>query len=174
MTSIHDFLSADHDRIDGLLRLAVADPGSYNLTAYAGFRKGLLRHISMEEKVLFPAMQRMHPGERIPVLDRLHGDHGALVALLVPPPSPEIIATIRAILTGHNALEEEGTGVYRVVEQDAGANAEEILRDLQSTPDVPVHPHNLKPEVLEATRRAVERAGYSFPAYDVGGADSTG
>jgi hypothetical protein len=37
-----------------------------------------------------------------------------------------------------------------------------LLRQLKEVPEVPLHPHNPKPEILEATRRAVERAGYSM------------
>lgn len=161
--TVHEYLAADHDRIDGWLQLACAEPGIIDRVAYAEFRKGLLRHIAMEEKVLFPALERLN-GERLPVLDRLHLDHGALVALLVPPPSLEVVSTIQSILSGHNLLEEEETGVYRLLDRLSGDDGAEVLEALQRTPEVPVQPHNTKPEVLDATRRAVERAGYRFPS----------
>jgi hypothetical protein len=51
------FLANDHERLDGLLRRAMA-AGAIDRAAYAEFRAGLLRHISLEEKILLPAAQR--------------------------------------------------------------------------------------------------------------------
>jgi hypothetical protein len=44
----------------------------------------------------------------------------------------------------------------------AGLETDKILRELQSAPAVPVLPHNEKPEAIETTRQAVERAGYKL------------
>jgi hypothetical protein len=61
----------------------------------------------MEEKILLPAAQRARGGEPLPAAARLRLDHGAPAALLVPTPTPAILATMRGILARHNALEEE-------------------------------------------------------------------
>ena len=114
----------------------------------------------MEEKILLPAAQQARGGEALPVAAKLRLDHGALAALLVPTPTPVIIATIRRILTAHNTL-EEGTGsVYEVCEQLAGADADALLARLRAAPEVPVHPHVDGERIMDATRRALERAGY--------------
>jgi hypothetical protein len=42
------FLAGDHARLDGLLRRAMAAGGAVDRAAYAEFRAGLLRHISLE------------------------------------------------------------------------------------------------------------------------------
>jgi hypothetical protein len=52
--------------------------------------------------------------------------------------------------------------MYNVCEQLAGGEANALLLQIAAVPDVPVHPHNPKPEILEATRRAVERAGHTM------------
>ena len=52
------FLAGDHTRLDGLLRWAMTAGGVIDLAAYAEFRAGLLRHISLEEKILLPAARR--------------------------------------------------------------------------------------------------------------------
>ena len=116
----------------------------------------------MEETVLIPAALRLQGGRPIAIADRIRLDHGALTALLVPPPDRSILNTLRAILQVHNALEEQEGGMYNVCEQIAGDEAEALLVQLAAVPDVPVHPHNPKPEILEATRRAVERAGHTM------------
>ncbi len=89
-------------------------------------------------------------------------DHGAIVALLVPPPSAAIVATLRSILETHNEREEGAGGLYGLIEQLAGKEIEGMLQKLKAMPEVPVLPHNEKPFALEAARRAVTRAGYEF------------
>jgi len=153
-------LTADHERLDALLRRAFATPGAIDHEAYAPFRKGLLRHIGMEEKILLPAAQRARGGEPLPSAARLRLDHGALAALLVPSPTAAIARAIRTILERHNALEEGPAGVYETCEQLAGPEAEELLTTLAAAPEVPVGRHVDSPLVLEATRRALRRAGY--------------
>jgi hypothetical protein len=159
---LYQYLAGDHDRLDGLLQRAVATPGVIDREPYSEFRKGLLRHIALEEKIVLPAIARLQHGRQPATAERLRLDHGALVALLVPPPSPSIVLTIRSILQVHNALEEQEGGLYLLFEQLAGADAEKLAGQLKSAPDVSVLPHNERPEILEATRRAVARAGYAF------------
>jgi hypothetical protein len=157
---IYRLLAEDHDRLDRLFTRASADPNNIDVDAYAQFRSGLLRHIRMEETVLLPAAQRLQGGRPLAIAERIRLDHGALTALMVPPPDRSILDTIRSILQVHNALEEQEGGVYHVCEQLAGKEAESLFRQLRKVPEVPLHPHNPKPEILEATRRAVERAGH--------------
>ena len=160
--TITQYLAGDHDRLDDLLQQAIKNPGEVDMRSYGEFRRGLLRHISMEEKIMLPAIARMQGGRPAAVADRLRRDHGAIVALLVPPPSASIVATLRSILQVHNALEERDGGVYQLADRLAGPESENLLEQLRSMPEVPVLPHNDRPEVMEATRRAVARAGYEF------------
>lgn len=169
-TGLYQYLADDHDRLDGLLQRATATPGVIDLQPYGEFRRGLLRHIAMEERTMLPAIARLQGGRQVSVAERLRLDHSAIASLLVPPPTAAIVATIRSILIGHNALEEQEGGVYHLLEQLVGSDhqkpeAEALLEKLRSTPEVPVMPFNGRPEVLEATRRAVERAGYSLHDY---------
>jgi len=159
---LYQFLAGDHDRLDALLQRAVAKPDVIDTEPYAEFRKGLLRHIAMEEKIVLPAIARLQGGRPASIAERLRLDHGALVALLVPPPSQSIVQTIRSILQVHNALEEQEGGLYLLFEQLAGPEADRLFVQLKAAPDVPVLPHNERPGLLEATRRAVARAGYKF------------
>ena len=158
--SISALLTADHERLDALLRRAFAAPGAIDHDAYAVFRKGLLRHIGMEEKILLPAAQRARGGEPLPSAARLRLDHGALAALLVPSPTAAIASAIRTILERHNALEEGPGGVYETCERLAGPEAQKLFAALVAAPEVSVHRHVDSPAGLEATRRALLRAGY--------------
>ena len=159
---IHRFLSGDHLRLDALLDRAMSNPKNIDATAYAQFRSGLLKHIGMEEKVLFPAARKQRGGEPLPLAAKLRLDHGALTALLVPTPTAPIVAAIRAILKAHNPIEEDPGGVYDQCEEPARAEADQILHELQNYPEVKVLPHVDNPFVMDATRRAIARAGYDL------------
>ena len=159
---ISQFLCADHARLDDALRRATADATRIDHTAYAEFREGLLRHIGMEEKILFPAARSARSGKRIRATAKLSLDHGALAALLVLTPTHSIIAAIRAILNRHNPLEERAGGVYEKCEQALGAEADQIAARLQNTPPVKVKRYNDSVIALESARNALGRAGYEL------------
>jgi hypothetical protein len=157
---LYRLLAEDHTRLDGLLQCSMPKAGMIDRAAYAEFRAGLLKHISMEEKLLLPTVQRLRGGEPLAMAAKLRLDHGALAALLVPTPTPAIISALRAILGTHNAFEEGPGGLYEGAEQLAGAEAEALLAQLRAAPEVPVAPHSDGPHVMDVVRRALVRAGY--------------
>jgi hypothetical protein len=159
---LYRYLADDHERLDALLQRATVKPGAIDMESYAEFRKRLLRHIAMEEKIVLPAIAELQGGRSAPVAERIRLDHGALVALLAPPPTQSVVLTIRSILRIHNSLEEQEGGLYQLFEQLARTEAEKLLLQLKGASDVAVLPHNERAGVLEATRRAVARAGYEF------------
>ncbi len=116
----------------------------------------------MEEKIVLPAIARWQGGKKADIAERLRLDHGALVALLAPPPTPSILLTIRSILEVHNELEEREGGFYELFEGLAGDEVERMLAQLKSAPPVAVLPNNDKPEVLDAAKKVVARAGHEF------------
>ena len=154
------FLANDHERLDGLLRRAMTEVSTIDGIAYAGFRAGLLTHISLEEKILLPAAQRWQGGDPLPIAATLRRDHGALAALLVPTPTPAIIAALRTILAAHNALEEGPGGVYERCGRLAGTEVDALLAQLHAAPEVPVAPYADGPQVMSVVRRTLARAGY--------------
>ena len=159
---IYRYLADDHARIDDALQRATSRPETIEPAAYVEFRAGLLRHIGIEEKILLPAARAARGGEPLPIASKLRLDHGALTALLVPTPTPAIVSAIRTILERHNPLEESPGGVYEQCEQLAGAQADEILKRLKTAPAVKMLPHVDNPFVMEAARRALQRAGYDL------------
>jgi hypothetical protein len=73
-----------------------------------------------------------------------------------------VVAAIRAILEVHDPTEEDPGGMYEQCEDLVGAEADQILRRLHDYPEVKVLPHVDNSLVLEATRRAIARAGYNL------------
>jgi len=160
MTTISRFLADDHARLDALLARAAHD------AAYAEFRKGLLRHIGMEEKVLLPAAQRARGGEPLPAAARLRLDHGALAALLVPTPTPAILRAIHGILALHNPIEEDPDGVYAECDRLLVGERAAIVARLEAAPEVPVNAHVDSDLVMQALGRALARAGYTLEQFE--------
>ena len=159
--SISDHLTGDHTRLDGLLRAATrGEP--VDLEAYAEFRRGILRHIAIEEKLLLPAAQRARNGVALEIAARLRLDHGAIAALLVPTPTPAIVATLRFILGRHNEIEEGSDGLYATCDSLLAGDAEPLVVQMAEYPAVAVSPHNDAAVVMPAVERALERAGYQL------------
>ena len=164
-TSLSTYLTSDHDRIDNFLQQALTERGDINLTAYTGFRQGLLRHIGIEEKILIPALQPFLNERMKQILAQIRADHSLIVALLVPPPSKGIITALTMILEKHNWLEEANGGFYEFSEQFDEQTISQLAEKIRTAPEVKSLPNNPDPKVLVATRRALERAGYNPDEY---------
>jgi hypothetical protein len=146
---LHRFFAADHRRLGDLLRRSMAEPGRIDLAPFGEFRAGLLKHIGMEEKVLFPAARRAR-SEPLALAARLRVDHGAIAALLVPTPTPAIVAEILSVLGPHNRREEEPGGIYDACDHAVGpAEGERLVQELSAFPEVPLKNYNDGPEVLK-------------------------
>ena len=150
---IHDHLAHDHARLDALLARAVADPATIDLGAYGEFRAGLLRHIAMEEKVLFADARARRGGEPLPVTRQLHADHAALASMLVPSPTHALLSTIESVLAEHNPLEEGPGGLYDVCEQLAGDEVDAVLARMHAIPAVRAAQHVDEPRIHEHITR---------------------
>ncbi len=145
------FFASDHRRLDELLRRAVAGHGPLDLACFGAFRAGLLRHIGMEEKVLFAVARAARGGRPLPIAARLRVDHGAIAALLVPTPTRALVAQLLSVLGPHNRREEEPGGAYEACDQALGTAAAERLVDheLRGFPEPPLKPYNDQPAVFE-------------------------
>jgi hypothetical protein len=144
---IATYLAADHARLRTLLVRATADPSRIDHAAYDDFRAGLLRHIAMEEKVLFRDARDRRNGEPLPVTKQLHADHAAIASLLVPPPTHALLATIRDILAEHDPLEEGPDGLYAQCERLAGPDIAVVLERMHAIPPVRAAQHLDEPRI---------------------------
>ena len=139
--AIEVFLTQDHVLLDRLLDRAQRDDRTVDAEAYAEFRRGLLRHIAMEEKVLLPFARAARGGEPLPIAGALRKDHGAIARLLVPSPTAHLIDELRLLLGKHNAIEEGPEGLYATCDELAGAAADRLVARLRAQPQVPVARH---------------------------------
>ena len=161
--TISSYLEDDHRRIERLLQNAMQPGDRFEPGTYQEFRGALLRHIGIEEKILFPAIRSAAGGNSIPGMEQLHLDHGALAAMLVPTPTAAIVSAIRSILERHNLIEEGTEGIYRRFEKLATRDeAGRVLVKLESAPPVAMNPHVDNAIAADSMHAALARAGYSF------------
>ncbi len=156
---ITDYLTADHARLHALLGQAARAP--FDPAAFEEFRAGLLRHIGIEEKVLFPEVRRRLGGQ-FPAADRLKIEHAALTSLLVPTPDAELAAEIKALLDAHDAKEEGAHAVYARCEAVLDDTSLALLEAARKYPAVPTARHFDGPTVHRTARAALDSAERSF------------
>ncbi len=159
---LHAFFANDHNRIDLLLEKATEQPNEIEMNYYHQFRTQLLRHIKMEEKTLFPAAKKANPTIMQALIPKYRLEHGAITALMVPPPTLSLLKVIKYLLAQHNLAEEETGGLYDICESLTQGQIQELLDQLVKTEEVPVHPPNPAPIAMESAIRALERAGYNY------------
>jgi len=156
---LHRFFAADHRRLEELLERALAGTGPVDLEPFGAFRAGILRHIGMEEKVLFTAAREARGGEPLPIAARLRVDHGAIASLLVPTPTRPLVADLLCVLSPHNRHEEDPGGAYDQCDEALGrSRAERLVEELRSFPEPPLKPYNDGPEVVAHIAENLERA----------------
>ena len=158
--TIAAYLAADHARLGELLARATAhgvDP-----EAFRAFRGGLLRHIGIEEKLLFRALERQR-GAPHPQAARLHRDHSAIASLLVPTPTPAIVAALGAVLGPHDEAEEAPDGVYAAADALPAAAAAELLARMQAARDPPQSAYNDGPAAFRQIAHTMAAAGIDHP-----------
>ncbi|MCB9364922.1 MAG: hemerythrin domain-containing protein [Flavobacteriales bacterium] len=160
--TLHQFFENDHRRIDVLLNKATENPNKIDTDYYHQFRTQLLRHIKMEENILFPAAKKANPAVMKELLPQFRLEHGAITALMVPPPTPTLVKVIRYLLHTHNMKEEDDQGLYDICESLTKEKTQELLDQLIATEEVPLHPPNSAPIAIEAAKRALIRAGYDY------------
>ncbi|MGH7932434.1 MAG: hemerythrin domain-containing protein [Candidatus Binataceae bacterium] len=153
-------MASEHARLDHLLGEASERAGIAVIESYQQFREGLLRHISIEEKILLPAAQRCGGGAPLPLAGRLRLDHGALATLMMLPPSGSTFRAVRAVLDAHNPLEESPGGAYERCEGLIGPELDDLLVRCEIAPQVPVSPWVDSSKVVAAAQRVLLRAGY--------------
>ncbi|HAJ76949.1 MAG TPA: hypothetical protein DCM64_10900 [Gammaproteobacteria bacterium] len=88
MTTLFEFMSIDHDRLDDLFeefnKLAKSDMGKAK-SLFDNFRAGLQRHIIWEEDILFPIFERatgMHETGPTAVMRMEHGQIKNILAAI--------------------------------------------------------------------------------------------
>jgi len=124
---LYDFFKAEHRRLESLLNQATTTSGEIQEEVYAKFLSEMSRHISLEEKILLPEVLKTRLAKHFTLAAVVRWDHQAIELSLGKPPSPQVIAALRTILTTHNQKEEMAGGLFEVCEQVLGDKVQSIL-----------------------------------------------
>jgi hypothetical protein len=166
MTPLGTHLAMDHRAMDVLLELATGRDasGAINVDAFERFRARLLRHIAIEEKLLFPAARRAGAGPALlERLQRLRVEHAAITTLLVPTPDAALVDELRRALRPHDAVEEAPGGVYQECEALIGDGCDALLQQVLAYPPVKVARHVDGRGLVRTMAEALARAERMTP-----------
>lgn len=156
-------LADDHDRLDALLARARAPGGAVDMEVYERFRAGLLRHIAIEEKLLFPLLKRQMSA-LVPAIELLRAEHSAIARLLCYRPDARLLDDVRGLLAPHNEREEGADGIYAHAERAAGDTLDALVDDVAAFGDVRPAPYREAsgaPTAAEALAWAKQGKGLS-------------
>lgn len=147
---IERVLGDEHRHIKALLSQAkLGERASYD-----ELRPALLRHIGIEEKILLPALRAQGPEP--PYARQLRLDHSAIVAMLVPSPTSELLIKLEALLALHDPLEEGPGGLYALA--DALPDLDGLLARIAGAPSPPLAAHFDGPRAFAAIETLLGRA----------------
>jgi hemerythrin-like domain-containing protein len=140
MSTIGDAFEHDHRRLEQVLETSMTHAGAGQWEAAAGafaaFRRGIERHMEIEEQVLFPAVEG---GAETPLTAILRKGHRDLRAFFDEiddaleardlEECQRIAATMQALLARHDETEE--TELYPAAEARLGAEASAVAARLE-------------------------------------------
>lgn len=156
--TIAGYLHADHQRLRRLLHRAMAVT-DLDLAAFADFRRGLLRHIGIEEKLLLPAARRARGGTPLDRARELRIDHAAITSLFVGTPDLALCRELASLLSVHDAKEEGSGGVYEECEHLLSDDEVALLAERAAAfPEVKVTLHFDGPKVHRTVESALASA----------------
>lgn len=150
---LEQLLADDHTGMAALLDRADADPDHLDRAAFDEFRARLLRHIGIEEKLLFRTAKAKRDGDPLPIAAKLRSDHSSIATLLVPTPTHAIVGELRRRLARHDTLEEGLDGMYAQVEALLTPDElDDLLRRIDDFPQPPPAPYTDNARILAKVR----------------------
>lgn len=157
--TIAEYLIDDHAALHELLTRAAADPARFDHEAFARFRSRMLRHMAIEEKILFPDARARRGGDPLPMARRLRIEHAAIAMLTLPTPSPSLVGEIGQLLLLHIGAEEGPGGAF---EQHAALASREdqvrLARIAREHPEVRTPPSKDAPDLVRTAAAALAKA----------------
>ena len=125
-------LEADHRSIQRLLEAAGGDREGVDREAWDAFRARLLRHMAIEDELLFRAASAAGGG---PAFDpRLALEHRAMAALVLPVPDRALVAELRGLMLDHEAREDRDGGAYARCEALLGERIDGLVDVVRTYP----------------------------------------
>jgi hypothetical protein len=138
--TLFEILQTDHRRLDSHLKKSRSTLSGVDEESFAIFRRVLLRHIGIEEKVLFPPLRTLKDSRLDAMMKTLHLDHAAIAAILVLSPTAKSVRQLEELLFAHNRREEEEDGLYPSCDRLPAPVVGRMTAEAQNYPEVSVKP----------------------------------
>ncbi|MDP3235801.1 MAG: hemerythrin domain-containing protein [Myxococcales bacterium] len=133
--------------------------GGLDVTAFDLFRHHLLWHVSVEERVVMPALIRAlgrPPDDRL----GLRKDHAGIAALCVPRPEREWVENLRDLLDEHYRVEEAPTGfLSRCDDVLVSTLNDRVVVDIEKHPPLKLAPFRKGPSVRAQVAEVLRLTG---------------
>ncbi len=130
----------EHLALAAQLRAATGAGGEVDLEAWTSFRKALVRHLAIEERIIVPMLEARRAPELLATRSELAHDHAALMTLLVPAPNPIWLTDLAERLAHHVAAEEGPGGLYELLDRHLASSARELLEAARSLRTIELGP----------------------------------
>lgn len=156
--TISHVLTAQHAQLRAELVGCFVGPAGLDVERFDVFRHSLLRHISIEEQVVMPALLAVlgaPPGFR----NGLRKDHAGIAALCVPLPEREWLENLRDLLDEHYRAEEEPGGLFDLCDRHLGARRDDVLAAIERHPAVTLAPFRRGRPVRDQLRTVLLATG---------------
>lgn len=146
------YFEAEHDELGRLLRKSLAPRRDVDPTWFDAFRRRLLQRIAVEERVLFPTLER-RVGRSLLYRPGLTKDHRGLVAICAPTPHREWVDGLWEQLEFHHAIEMGAEGFCVQCDVVFADQAALVLARAATLPSVIVAPfeegHGVRDRIAE-------------------------
>lgn len=161
--TVSGVLREQHRELSTAIRRCLGDDGSVEVALFDEFRHQLLRHISIEERIVMPAVIKAigrAPDDR----NGLRKDHAGIAALCVPLPEREWVENLRDLLDEHYRV-EEGPGGFlsRCDEVLVSTLNDRVLQDIDAHPRFKLAPFRKGPSVRAQVELLFRLTGISEP-----------
>jgi hypothetical protein len=160
MGRISAVLTAMHDGLRRDLDACLLSGGGVDLERFDRYRHQLLRHISLEEQVLMPALIAAL-GRPPDFRNGLRKDHAGIAALCVPAPEREWLENLRDLLDEHYRIEEEPGGFLDLCDQVLEPRTEAVLAAVERHPTPKLAPFKRGRPVRDQLRSVLLATGIS-------------
>jgi hypothetical protein len=157
MARLTQLLTTEHEELLGMLDACVTRRSGVDRARFDAFRRRALRHIAVEQRVLLPALGRMHKLTDA-MRNAMSRDHRALVMLCVPEPNIGFVRDLQELLAWQVSVQESAGGVFKVY--DAFVRDEHALdKALAGVPAVEPPAFAAGADVAVAVQRVLKSLG---------------
>lgn len=134
------------------------------LASFDRFRHHLLWHVSVEERLVMPALIKKL-GHAPEYAAGLRKDHAGIAALCVPRPEREWVENLRDLLDEHYRVEESAGGVYELCDRLFSDDEQtELVAAIERHPAVQLGAFTEGPSVRAQLNEVLRVVGISPPS----------